>query len=222
MWTTIWHSVFALLIAAALTIPLALHLAHHRKAQLLSNWVAGIGRAVPTVTVVALLAIVSLRTGFGFEPWPIVIALVLLALPPLYTNTYAAVTGVDPDTVSAARAMGFTERSIMARVELPLGLPVILAGIRIALVQLLATEPLGAFFGGSGLGVYLYIGLENRTTKITEVQAGAIMVAAVAVGADLLLASVLRLTGFGQPRRRSGAEPHEVAEPVPVQDLAAG
>lgn len=220
MWTTIWHSVTGLLIAAALTIPTALYLAHRRKAQLVSNWVAGVGRAVPTVTVVALLAIVSLRQGFGFEPWPILIALVLLALPPLYTNTYAAVRAVDPDTVSAARAMGFTERAIMIRVELPLALPVMLAGVRTALVQLLATEPLGAFFGGSGLGIYLYIGLENRTTKIYEVQAGAILVAAVAIGADLLLAGGLRLAGLGQRRHPAQDAPAEVPEPGPDQKLA--
>ena len=220
MWTTVWHSVAALLIAGALTIPMALYLAHHGKAQLLSNWIAGIGRAVPTITVVALLAIVSLRQGFGFEPWPIVIALVLLALPPLYTNTYAAVRAVDPDTVSAARAMGFTERSIMARVELPLALPVMLAGVRTALVQLLATEPLGAFFGGSGLGIYLYIGLENRTTKIYEVQAGAILVASVAIGADLLLAGALRLAGLGRRRRPARDAPDEVPEPAPDDERA--
>jgi osmoprotectant transport system permease protein len=204
-WTTLWHSTAALAVVVATMVPLALVLAHHRKAELLSSWLVNIGRAVPTVTVVGLLVIVSLRNGLGFEPWPILIALVLLALPPVFTNTYTGVRGVDPSTVDAARAMGLSTTAVMTRVELPLALPLILGGIRTAAVQLLATEPVAAFFGGTGLGLYLYLGLAED--DVYQVQAGAVLVCAVALSADLLLALVSRLLiprGLRLDARRAG------------------
>jgi osmoprotectant transport system permease protein len=190
-WTTVWHSMAALALVVATMVPLALVLAHHRKAELVSTWLVNIGRAVPTVTVVGLLVIVSLRNGLGFEPWPILIALVLLALPPVFTNTYTGVRGVDPGAVDAARAMGLSTTGVMARVELPLALPLILGGVRTAAVQLLATEPIAAFFGGSGLGLYLYLGLAED--DVYQVQAGAVLVCAVALTADLVLALLSRV-----------------------------
>jgi len=190
-WTTVWHAMAALAVVVATMVPLAVVLAHHRKAELVSTWLVNIGRAVPTVTVVGLLVIVSLRNGLGFEPWPILIALVLLALPPVFTNTYTGVRGVDPGAVDAARAMGLSTTGVMTRVELPLALPLILGGVRTAAVQLLATEPIAAFFGGTGLGLYLYLGLAED--DVYQVQAGAVLVCAVALTADLLLALLSRV-----------------------------
>lgn len=190
-WLTIWHSGVALLVVVALAVPLAVLLAHHRKAELAAAWVINIGRALPTVTIVGVLVIVSLRNGFGLEPWPIIIALVLLGLPPAFTNTYAAVRGVDPNAVGAARAMGLTHRQVMQRVELPLALPVILAGVRTAAVQIVATEPLAAFFGGEGLGAYLRAGLSRR--DFVTVQGGALLVAGVAIATELSLILAGRL-----------------------------
>jgi osmoprotectant transport system permease protein len=189
-WTTLWHALVAVAVVVVTMVPLALVLAHHRKAELLSTWLVNIGRAVPTITVVGLLVIVSLRNGLGFEPWPILIALVLLALPPVFTNTYTGVRGVDRGAVDAARAMGLSTFAVMTRVELPLALPLILGGIRTATVQVLATEPVAAFFGGAGLGIYLYLGLAED--DIYQVQAGALLVCAVALGADGVLALASR------------------------------
>jgi osmoprotectant transport system permease protein len=200
IWITVWHSVVAVVVASALMIPLAVGLAHHRKAELISTWFVNIGRAVPTITVLGVAVIVSLRNGYGLEPWPILVALVLLGLPPIFTNTYAGVCGVDPGAVSAAQAMGFGHLRTMRRVELPLALPVIMAGVRTAAVQIIATEPLGAFFGGECLGAYIRQGLGNR--DIYQVQAGALLVTAVAVGAELVLAATGRtLTPRGIRRR---------------------
>ena len=86
-WITIWHSLAATTIAIVLAVPLAAWLAHNRKAELLSAWIVNIGRVIPTVTIVAVAVLVSLRNGFGFEPWPILIALVAMALPPIFANT---------------------------------------------------------------------------------------------------------------------------------------
>ena len=185
-WLTVWHSAVAVLIVVALTVPLALVLAHFRKAELSAAFLVSFGRAIPTVTVVGVAVIVSLRNGLGFEPWPIIFALVLLGIPPAFANTYAAVRGVEPSAVSAAAAMGATHREVMTQVELPLALPIILAGIRTATVQIVATEPLGAFFGGEGLGAYLRQGLSTR--DFSQVQAGALLVTAVALSAELVWA----------------------------------
>lgn len=207
IWLTVWHSMAAVVVVVAIAVPLAVVLAHHRKAELAAAWVVNIGRAVPTVTVVGVLVIVSLQNGYGLEPWPILIALVLLGLPPVFTNTYAAVRGVDAGAVGAARAMGFTHLALMVKVELPLALPVILAGVRTAAVQIIATEPLGAFFGGEGLGAYIRQGLGNR--DIYQVQAGALLVTGVAIAAELSLVLISRLvTPRGlRPRRSTDAGP---------------
>ena len=202
IWLTVWHSFAALLVVIAIAVPLALVLAHHRKGELAAQWIVNIGRAVPTVTVVGVLVIVSLQNGYGLEPWPILIALVLLGLPPVFTNTYTAVRGADPGAVDAARAMGFTHLAVMAKVELPLALPITLAGIRTAAVQIIATEPLAAFFGGEGLGAYIRQGLGNQ--DIYQVQAGALLVTGVAIGAELFVVGVSRLItprGLRPPRR---------------------
>jgi len=191
VWLTVWHSGVAVLAVIVLALPLAVVLAHHRKGELVASWIINIGRAVPTVTIVGVLVIVSLRNGFGLEPWPIIVALILLGLPPAFTNTYAAVRGVDPNAVSAARAMGFTHRQVMTRVELPLALPVMFAGVRTAAVQIVATEPLAAFFGAEGLGAYLRSGLSTR--DFAEVQGGAVLVAGVAIAVELGLMLAGRL-----------------------------
>ncbi len=184
-WLTVWHSGFATLVVVLLAVPLAMVLAHHRKAELAAAWVINVGRAVPTITVLGLLVIVSLRAGWGLEPWPIIVALILLGLPPAFANTYAGVRGVDASAVGAARAMGLTHRQVMQRVELPLALPVIMAGVRTAAVQIVATEPLAAFFGAEGLGAYLRAGLARR--DFVAVQGGALLVAGVAILVEVAL-----------------------------------
>ncbi len=185
LWITLWHSLVATGVAVVVAVPLALVLAHYRKAELLSAWVVNIGRVIPTVAIIGVVVLVSLRNGYGFEPWPILIALVAMALPPIFANTYTAVRGVDESVVGAARALGTTEASIMGRVELPLASPIILAGIRVAAVQVVATEVIGAFFGGEGLGAYIRQGIGNR--DIHEVQAGALIITATAMTLDLAL-----------------------------------
>ena len=210
LWLTVWHSALALVVVVAIALPLAAVLAHHRKGELVAAFTVSIGRAVPTVTVVGIMVIVSLRNGFGLAPWPIVIALVLLGLPPVFANTYAAVRNVDPDPVGAARAMGSTHRQVLLRVELPLALPVVLAGVRTAAVQILATEPLGAFFGGQGLGRYLRQGLATHDAH--QVQAGALLVTFVAVAAELTIVLAARLLVPTGVRRASPARRHRGAK----------
>ncbi len=202
LWLTVWHSGIALAVVVLVAVPLGAVLAHFRRGELVATFFISIGRAVPTVTVVGIAAIVSLRNGYGFAPWPIIVALVLLGLPPAFANTYAAVRNVEPGPVAAARAMGSTDRQVLVRVELPLALPVVLAGIRTAAVQIVATEPLGAFFGGEGLGAYLRQGLATQDTY--QVQAGALLVAGCAVGAELILVLLTRVVVPKGVRRIQG------------------
>jgi osmoprotectant transport system permease protein len=135
---------------------------------------------------------VSLRSGWGFEPWPIFLALLLLALPPIYLNTYTAVKGADRDAVDAARAMGFSERAVLFRVEMVLGTAVILAGVRVAAVQVVATEPIRAFLGGDGLGRYVRDGLGQNNDNL--LLAGAILVAGLAALTGITFGLLQRLT----------------------------
>jgi osmoprotectant transport system permease protein len=203
MWLTVWHSAVAMAVVIVIAVPLAIVLAHHRKGELAASWIINVGRAIPTVTILGLLVIVSLRSGFGLEPWPIIIALVLLGLPPAFTNTYAGVRGADAGAVDSARAMGLTHRQVMQRVELALAVPVIMVGVRTAAIQIVATEPLAAFFGSEGLGAYLRAGLSRR--DFVTVQAGALLVAGVAITTELLLVAsgrVLVPKGL-RPRGRS-------------------
>ncbi|MEX2551343.1 MAG: ABC transporter permease [Nitriliruptoraceae bacterium] len=167
-----------IVVSVLLAVPTAALLAHLRKAELGSAWVVNIGRAIPTFAIAGLLVPVSLRAGYGFEPWPIFLALILLTVPPMYLSTYTAVKQVDPAAVNAARAMGFTEREVLLTVELPLALTVIFTGVRVASVQVVATEPIRAFLGGDGLGRYVRDGIGQNNP--TLVLGGTILIAILA------------------------------------------
>jgi osmoprotectant transport system permease protein len=178
LWDTVVLCSIVVAVAIVVTVPLAAGLAHNRRGELSVAWVVTLSRAVPTFAVAGVLVPISLRSGFGFEPWPIFIALLLLALPPIFLNTYTAIRRVDPGAVDAARAMGYSETEILFKVELALATTVIFAGIRIAAVAVVATEPIRAFLGGHGLGRYVRDGLGQNNDGL--VIAGAILVAGLA------------------------------------------
>jgi osmoprotectant transport system permease protein len=137
----------ALGIALALALPLGLWLGHRHRGLFLAASVSNVGRALPSLVLIAFGL-----TIFGVGFWNNTAALVVLAIPPILTNAYFAVDGVDRDAVEAARGMGMTELQVLTRVELPLGLPFILAGVRIAAIFVIATATIAAVAGGGGLG----------------------------------------------------------------------
>jgi osmoprotectant transport system permease protein len=137
----------ALGIALLLALPLGLRLGHLHRGLFFANSVASVGRALPSVALIAFGL-----TIFGFGFWNNTAALVVLAVPPILTNAYLAIDGVDRDVVEAARGMGLSERQVLLQVELPLGLPLVIAGIRIATVFVIATATIAAVAGGGGLG----------------------------------------------------------------------
>lgn len=170
-------------VAVVVSVPTAALLAHLGKAEVSSTWMVSISRAVPTFAIAALLVPISLRRGWGFEPWPIFIALLLLALVPIYLNTYTAIRQVPSGAVDAARALGYEERHVLGRIEFALGASLIFTGIRVAAIQVVATEPIRAFLGGDGLGRYVRDGLgQNNNTLV--------------IGGIVLIGGLAALTGL--------------------------
>jgi osmoprotectant transport system permease protein len=137
----------ALGIGIVIALPVGLWLGHRHRGLFLALGASSLGRALPSIAIIGLL-IAWLGVGF----WSNTIALVVLAIPPILTNAYFAVEGVDRDVVEAARGIGLTERQILTRVELPIGLPLVLAGVRIAAVFVIATATIAGIAGGGGLG----------------------------------------------------------------------
>lgn len=175
-------SVLALALAALLTIPPALWLAHYRKGGFLANAVVNAGRAIPSFGLIILFWYLAARWELNTSFWPLLIALVALALPPLFSNTYAGVISADPDVVDAARGTGHTERQIMVHVEFPLALPVVLAGARIAFLQVVATVAIGAIVNnGGGLGRYIVDGFAEGAGGYGEILGGGIAVIVLAL-----------------------------------------
>ncbi|MEV7721385.1 MULTISPECIES: ABC transporter permease subunit [unclassified Streptomyces] len=169
-------TVVCLLISCLVALPVAVVLGHLGKGGALAVNLSNIGRAVPTFAVLVLLLLTPIG---GHGEWPTIIALVLFAVPPLLTNAYVGMREVDRDVVRAARGMGMTGRQLMLGVEVPLALPLILTGVRIAAVQLVATATLAALAGGGGLGRIITAGFNLASTA--QVVAGAVLVAAFAL-----------------------------------------
>jgi len=208
-----------LVTAVLIAVPSAAVLAHLGRARVASAWLVNVGRAVPTFALAALLVPISLRAGYGFEPWPIFIALTLMALPPIYIGTYTSVQGVDRAVVDAARSVGLRPSDVLLRVEIPLASHVIFTGIRVSAVQVVATEPIRAFLGGDGLGRYVRDGLGQRND--TLLLGGAALVAALAgLVASLLtwLQRAVEPTGVRR-LRPSTVAPHDART---LSDLPIG
>jgi osmoprotectant transport system permease protein len=172
-------SAAALGLAIVIAIPIGVLLADRGRATLLAITAANIGRTLPSLAVLALVMPV-LGTGFV----PSLFALTLLALPPILINTCTALRQVDPDMVDAARGMGMTRAQIMQRVELPVAMPVIFAGIRTASVQVVSGAVLAAYIGGGGLGDFITAGIAMMA--LPQLLVGAIPATLLAIGADRL------------------------------------
>ncbi|MFC8587451.1 ABC transporter permease [Streptomyces sp. NPDC057217] len=202
----VWHrlgehvflTVVCLALSCAIALPTALVLGHLGRGGGLAVNLANAGRAVPTFAVLVLLLLSPLGP---YGEWPTIIALVLFAVPPLLTNAYTGMRGVDPDVVRAARGTGMTGGQVLARVELPLALPMVLTGVRIAAVQLVATATVAALAGGGGLGRIITAGFNLASTP--QVVAGACLVAALALLVEGVFEGVRRLVPAGV--RESGA-----------------
>ncbi|QWC86900.1 ABC transporter permease subunit [Nocardioidaceae bacterium] len=188
-------TVTAMGIACVTALPIALWLGHRRQFGFLAVNISNIGRAVPTFAVLVLLALGPIGNAtfgpYGRAGLATLVALTLFALPPIVTNAYVAVSEVPEPVRDAARGMGMGEREIFRRVELPQALPLIVSGLRLALVQVWATATIAALVAGPGLGRVITDGFFN--TQYGKGLAGALVVALVALALELLAARGQRL-----------------------------
>lgn len=176
----------ALGIATAIAIPVGLYIGHTGRFVFVAINAGNAGRALPTL---GLLSLVVILIGIGLVP--VIVALVVLAIPPLLTSTYAGLQSVDRATVDAARGQGMRERQVLLRTEVPMALPILMSGLRNATLQVVATATVAAYVALGGFGRFLVDGLAVR--EYAQVVAGAILVATLAIALDLLLAGVQRL-----------------------------
>lgn len=182
----IWMSVAAVGLAVAVALPLGVLLGHVRKGAGATVVLSNVSRAMPTLALLTLFA----ASAIGFGNTAVIIAAAIFAFPPILTNAFTGMADVDPDLREAALGQGMTRFQVATRVELPLAIPLIAAGLRTATVQTVATVPLAALVAGGGLGVIINTGL--ATQRYGQVLAGAIIVAAVALATDAIMALTQR------------------------------
>ncbi len=197
----------SILIAALLSVPLGVLLGHVRRFGIVITVVANASRAVPVVGVLILLAIGPFGVGRTAAVW----ALVIFAIPPILTNTYTGVREVDTDVRSAATGMGMNTAQLITRVEVPLALPLIAAGFRLAAIQVWATATLAAIVGNGTLGQFIVVGFGIQ--DYGQLYGGVIFVALTAVLLEVVFAGVehrLRRR-LGTSRTVMLAEPDEPA-----------
>jgi len=204
---TLSIAALGLAIALLLALPSGVWLGHRHAGSFLSINISNAFRALPS------LALIAIGLGLiGLSLINIELALVALAVPPILTNSYTAVDGVDPDAVDAARGMGMRDRQVLTKVELPLSWPLIFAGIRTASVYIIATTPLAALAGGGGLGDII---VNQPTYHLVGVIAATIVVVVLAFAVDGLLGLVQRAV-----TPRGLALPKELQTIVPAADTA--
>ena len=187
-WQHVVISVAAMVIALLVALPIGLLLGHARRGTLVATNIGNVGRAVPTLGVLIILASIS---AIGVGDVAAILALALFAIPPLLTNTFAGIAGVDDEVRDAARGMGMGGMAVLWRVELPLAVPLLAAGVRTATVQVVATASLAAVVGSGGLGRYVVDGFALQDS--TLIVAGAILTAAISLAAEGVMAVVQRV-----------------------------
>ncbi|HEX3202482.1 MAG TPA: ABC transporter permease, partial [Actinomycetes bacterium] len=151
------YSLLATAIAAAIALPIGVLIGHTGRGAVFAVNLTNLGRAIPTLGIIILVFILA---GFGIVP--VLVALTALAVPPIVTNSYVGVRSVDPEIREAAEGMGMRGRQVLWRVELPVAMPLIMAGVRTSTVQVVATATLAAYVGLGGLGRYLIDGFSQR------------------------------------------------------------
>jgi osmoprotectant transport system permease protein len=177
--------------AVLLALPIGLLFGHTGRGGFVAINLANLGRAIPSLALLALMLpfALSLKLGFGF--WPTFFALVPLGIPPVLTNSYVAVREVDRDVVEAARGMGLRESQVLRQVELPIAAPLIIAGVRNSAVAIVATATLGAVVAGGGLGRYIVDGLALQ--EYPRLFVGALLVALLSIAVEVSFGAFERL-----------------------------
>ena len=211
-------SLTALLVAAAIALPVGLYVGHTGRGARGAVNAANLARAIPSLALIGLAVPITVLIDpqIGFKILPTLIAMIVLGIPPILVNAYTGVSQVDRDLTEAGAGIGLTEREVLSTIELPLAAGVIVAGMGSAAVQIIATATLGAIFGFGGLGTYLVQGIAQNDDGMLF--SGVVLVALLAVGAQALFAVLARVL---TPRAlRVGAG--EAATEAGRAEIAAG
>jgi len=194
-------SLAAVVAALTIALPPALLLGHRRQGRFLAIPLVNLSRALPTFAVIAFVFPLSLRYGFGLGFWPTFVALVLLALPPVFVNAYIGISDVDQGVVEAARGVGMREREVLLRVELPAAMPLLAAGVRVSAVQVVATTTLGALVGYRCLGTPILQAFATRSEG--RLLVAALLVAALSLATEAAFGALAhRLAPWARDRAR--------------------
>jgi len=206
----------SLAIALLLALPAGLAIGHTGRGAAVAASLANLGRSLPSLAVIAIAIPVTVLVDpvLGGTVLPTLVAMVVLAVPPILVNAYTGIAEVDRDLVEAGRGMGMREREILTGIELPVALPVVLGGIRSAAVQIVATATLGAIFGGGGLGRFLVDGIAQRDDG--QVFGGVLLVAALAIATEVAVGLLQRLARSPGLRRGGRGPVVGIAPPPPV------
>ena len=207
LWEHLLISGVPLIAALVVAVPVGLYIGHTGRGALLAVSLGNIGRALPSLGILGIVLPLTLPLTAGTDiplglP-PTLIALFALAIPPIVTNAYVGLREIDRDLVEAGRGMGMRESQLLTQVELPLAMPVILAGVRTSAVQVVATATLGAVLGIGGLGRYILDGISQNDDG--QLVGGAVLVALLAILTELAFAALQRASvsrGL-QPKRRA-------------------
>jgi osmoprotectant transport system permease protein len=194
VWEHVQLSAIALVIATLIAVPIGLWIGHTRRGQFWTVQLANVGRSIPSLAVLSIMFLIAVKEfpslAFGFLPT--IVALTLLGIPVILINTYVGIQQVDPDTVEAARGMGMSGRQVLSTLEVPMAMPLIMTGLRLAAVQIVATAGLAALIAGGGLGRYIVDGFALREND--RIVAGAILVAVLSLLTDLAFSLLTRIT----------------------------
>jgi osmoprotectant transport system permease protein len=196
--------------AVIIALPFGILAGHTGRGGFVAVNVANLGRALPSLALLALMfpLALSLKLGFGF--WPTFLALVPLGIPAILTNSFVAVREVDRDVVEAARGMGLRERQVLSQVELPIAAPLIIAGVRNAAVAIVATATLGALVAGGGLGRYIVDGIARQ--DYPRVFVGALLVALLSILVEIAFGAFERVSVSAGLRGAEASAPTEIQQ----------
>ncbi|RZS32756.1 osmoprotectant transport system permease protein [Herbihabitans rhizosphaerae] len=182
----VYYAVLAVLVASAVAVPLGLFVGHTGRGAVFVVAISNALRALPTLGLVTLFVLL-----LGLGDWPVLIGLIILAVPPILSGTYAGVQDVDRGVIDAARGMGMTGWQRLWKVEVPNALPLLIGGVRSAVLQVVATVAVAAFVGLGGLGRILLSG--QKTYKFEVMLGAAVLIALLAVVLDQIIAAIQRL-----------------------------
>ncbi len=171
-----------MVIAIGTGVPIGIWITFNRKAASIVLYIAGIIMTIPSIALFGIMIPFLSVFGYGVGTVPAVVALVLYSQLPIIRNTYAAIKNVDPNIIDAGRGMGMTGFQVLTKVQLPMALSIIFAGVRVAVVMSIGIAAIAAYIGAGGLGHYIFMGISQSHDSM--IKAGAIIVAVMAIVVD--------------------------------------